>query len=134
MNYVAGMDVCLLPFAHNPVSNGSCPLKLFEYAALRKPIVSTSTCEVMRIGQEWISFADDVPTFAAAIEAFLTDRRAAERAGETGRAIVKRFYNWNNLARRFEDLLVGGSAPEFERAVTRRVVREPLESGLETTR
>src|SRR5262249_15942031 len=59
MNYVAGMDVCLLPFAHGAVSDGSCPLKLFEYAALRKPIVSTSTGEVMKIGRGWIRFADD---------------------------------------------------------------------------
>jgi glycosyltransferase involved in cell wall biosynthesis len=131
MNYVAGMDICLLPFTHDAVSNGSCPLKLFEYAALRKPIISTSTHEVMRIGNGWISFADDVVTFASAIESLLADRRAAERAGEAGRAMVEQFYNWNNLARRFEELMVNGAAPSYEQAVVRRAVLETLESGFE---
>ncbi len=132
MDYVAAMDVCLLPFKHMAVSDGSCPLKLFEYAALKKPIVSTSTREVMRIGGGWISFADDTATIAGAIETFLTDPRAAERAGETGRAMVQRLYNWNNLARQFEDLLVSGAVPSFELAVARRTLQETLESSLET--
>lgn len=133
MNYVAGMDVCLLPFTHDAVSDASCPLKLFEYAALRKPIVSTSICEVMRIGNGWISFADDVATFADAIESFLVDTCAAERAGEAGRAMVKRLYNWSNLARRFEDLLVSGAVPGFELTVARRTVLETRKSGFEPT-
>ncbi|MGH9850749.1 MAG: glycosyltransferase [Blastocatellia bacterium] len=134
MDYVAGMDVCILPFTHDAVSNGSCPLKIFEYAGLRKPIVSTCAQEVMRIGNGWISFADDIATFTGAIESFLSDQRAAERAGEAGRAIVERLYNWTNMARQFEDLLVNGATPGFEPALARRIVLETLESGFETTR
>lgn len=131
MSYVAGMDVCLLPFTKDAVSDGSCPLKLFEYAALRKPIVSTHTREVARIGNGWISFADDPATFAAAIETFLTDNRAATHAGETGRAMVERLYNWPNLTRQFEELLLKGAVPNFEAAAARRSVMEHLESELE---
>jgi glycosyltransferase involved in cell wall biosynthesis len=132
MDYVAGMDVCLLPFTHDAVADGSCPLKLFEYAGLRKPIVSTCPREVMRIGAGWISFADDVATFASAIESFLTDQRAAERAGEAGRAMVEQLYNWTNLSRQFEDLLVNGAAPGFEPALARRAVLETVDSRLGT--
>lgn len=128
MNYVAGMDVCLLPFTKDAVSDGSCPLKLFEYAALRKPIVSTHTQEVARIGQDWIGFADDAADFAAAIEYFLTDERAAARAGDAGRAMVEKLYNWPNLTRQFEELLLKGAVPESELTVARRSVLETLES------
>jgi glycosyltransferase involved in cell wall biosynthesis len=116
MNYVAGMDVCMLPFTHDAVSDGSCPLKLFEYAALRKPIVSTCTKEVMRIGRDWIAFADDVPTYGDAIENFLTNRTAAEYSGETGRAVVERSYHWPQLAQQFANLLLSGAVPSFDYA------------------
>lgn len=131
MNHVAGMDVCLLPFTKDAVSDGSCPLKLFEYAALRKPIVSTKTHEVARIGQGWMSFADDAASFADAIEFFLADNRAAAHAGEAGRAMVERLYNWPNLTRQFEELLIHGAVPNFELAHARRTVLETLESDFE---
>ncbi|MGH9801253.1 MAG: glycosyltransferase family 4 protein [Blastocatellia bacterium] len=131
MSYVAGMDVCLLPFTEDAVADGSCPLKLFEYAALRKPIVSTPTREVSRIGQGWISFADDDAGFADAIQSLLADRRAVTHAGEAGRALVEQLYNWPNLTRQLEELLLKGAVPSFEPATARRLVLETLESGLE---
>lgn len=127
MNYVAGMDVCLLPFTRDAVSDGSCPLKLFEYAALRKPIVSTRTREVARIGQGWITFADDAAGFASAIESLLADHRAAKHAGDAGRAMVEQLYNWPNLTRQFEELLLKGAVPSIELAGARRTVLEALE-------
>lgn len=128
MDYVAGMDVCLLPFLRDPVSDGSCPLKLFEYAALRRPIVSTPTREVGRIGQDWIAFADDAQSYAAAIESFLTSPRAAEHAGEAGRALVEQLYNWPHLTERFATLLMSGAVPSFEPAKARRNVLATLSS------
>lgn len=103
MRLVTGMDVCLLPFVHSPVSDGSCPLKLFEYAALRRPIVSTSTTEVRRIGDGWISFADQPPEMAAAVRRCLTDPDSTRRRIETGRQIVESRYTWPDLAARFEN-------------------------------
>ena len=122
MNYVAGMDICLLPFTHDAVSDGSCPLKLFEYAALRKPIISTCTQEVMRIGQGWINFADDVTGFAYAIDGLLADPKAAERCGEAGRALVEQVYNWPLLAQQFATLLRSGAVPRFEYAGAQQAV------------
>jgi len=111
MNHVAAMDVCLLPFTRGAVSDGSCPLKLFEYAALRKPVVSASALEVKRIGDGWVSFADDPQEFADSIESFIADRRRAETAGAAGREMVECFYNWNNLTKQFEEFLLNGAAP-----------------------
>jgi glycosyltransferase involved in cell wall biosynthesis len=105
MGYVAAMDVCLLPFRQDAVSHASCPLKLFEYAGLRKPVVSTSTREVSRLGAGWVAFADDAADFAAAVENFLADPALARRAGEEGRALVERRYNWPVLAREFVDFI-----------------------------
>lgn len=103
MRLVAGMDVCLLPFVHSAVADGSCPLKLFEYAALRRPIVSTSTTEVRRIGEGWISFADHPPEMAEAVRQCLADAAGTQRRVEKGRRIVESDYTWPDLAARFED-------------------------------
>ena len=105
MNYVAGMDVCLLPFTRDAVSDGSCPLKLFEYAGLRKPVVSTRTREVELIGKGWISFADTAREASAAIEHLLVTPDAARELGETGRGVVERNYNWKALSVQFIDYL-----------------------------
>jgi glycosyltransferase involved in cell wall biosynthesis len=110
MDYVAGMDVCLLPFTHDAVSDGSCPLKLFEYATLRRPIVSTRTTEVERIGKGWVAFADDAATMAAAIESYLVDKELALRVGEAGRALVEDRYNWPRLTEEFAAYLLKGGA------------------------
>jgi glycosyltransferase involved in cell wall biosynthesis len=132
MDYAAGMDVCLLPFTQSAVSHGSCPLKIFEYAALRKPIVSTRTREVMRIGGGWIAFADGADNFADAIESFLVNKNAATQAGEAGRAMVENVYNWPSLARKFVDLLIGGAVPSIELAKSRRAVLDTAESKFKT--
>ncbi len=82
MALAATMDVCLLPFTREPVSDAACPLKLFEYAALRKPIVSTSTLEVSRIGNGWITFADDEVAFAEAVDNLIAKPAMAADTGE----------------------------------------------------
>jgi len=43
MNHVAAMDVCLLPFTHDAVTDGSRPLKLFGSAVLREPGIAGET-------------------------------------------------------------------------------------------
>ncbi len=129
MDYVAGMDVCMLPFTHHAVSDGSCPLKLFEYAALRKPIVSTLTREVQHIGRGWVAFADDEADFAAAIECFLADPNLAQQVGDAGRTLVEQLYNWPKLARQFEKMLINRTVPSFEAAAAHRSVLDALPSG-----
>jgi glycosyltransferase involved in cell wall biosynthesis len=40
--YLAAMDVCLIPFKDNDISHNAVPLKLFEYMACEKPVISTN--------------------------------------------------------------------------------------------
>ncbi|MFM8393675.1 MAG: glycosyltransferase, partial [Acidobacteriota bacterium] len=107
MREVSRMDVCLLPFTHSPVSDGSCPLKLFEYAALEKPIISTRTTEVGRIGAEWIYFADSADQFVDAFERISGDPDETGHRISTGRALVEARYNWPTLTKVFESYISG---------------------------
>ena len=44
-NYAKKIDVCTIPFLINNITQATSPLKLFEYMALEKPIVTTSMIE-----------------------------------------------------------------------------------------
>ena len=44
-NYASKFDVCTIPFLINDITQATSPLKLFEYMALRKPIVTTAMKE-----------------------------------------------------------------------------------------
>lgn len=62
-----GVDVCLLPYADTEYARFRSPLKLYEYLAAGKPIVSTDHPEV-RDFAEWVKIAATPTEFAAAIE------------------------------------------------------------------
>lgn len=44
-NYASKFDVCTIPFKINNITQATSPLKLFEYMALEKPIVTTAMNE-----------------------------------------------------------------------------------------
>ena len=44
-NYASKFDVCTIPFLINDITQATSPLKLFEYMALAKPIVTTAMNE-----------------------------------------------------------------------------------------
>ena len=43
--YASKFDICTIPFQVNSITNATSPLKLFEYMALGKPILTTSMLE-----------------------------------------------------------------------------------------
>ncbi|WP_283676577.1 glycosyltransferase [Clostridium perfringens] len=45
INYSRYFDVCIVPFIKNDITDSTSPLKIFEYMALEKPIVTTNINE-----------------------------------------------------------------------------------------
>ncbi len=101
MNCMAAMNICLVPFTRDAVSDGSSPLKLFEYAALRKPIICTPIDEVKRMAKGWVSFGEDAADFAHAIEDLLGNPKKAKEMADEGRSQVEKYFNWPVLAQNF---------------------------------
>jgi hypothetical protein len=64
------MDVCILPYIQTPLILQSSPLKLREYLASGKPIVSVALPETDMLGPA-VETAVDGPGFVRAIEAAL---------------------------------------------------------------
>jgi protoporphyrinogen oxidase/glycosyltransferase involved in cell wall biosynthesis len=70
-HFLAGWDVCLLPFALNESTRYISPTKTLEYMAAELPIVSTPVTDVAEIYGDIVAIAGDAESFIAACEAAL---------------------------------------------------------------
>jgi glycosyltransferase involved in cell wall biosynthesis len=104
-DYIAAMDVCLIPFRQSAVGAAACPLKLFEYAGAQRPVISTPVREVQTIGKEFVTFASDAYELQQTICELLhsPQRRAALAA--KGVEVVQRQYTWDALTEQFLHLV-----------------------------
>ena len=88
-SFLAGWDMCLLPFALNEATRFISPTKVLEYMAAELPIVSTAIADVERPYGNIVAIARDAQAFVGACEAALA-MPAAEHASMVGhmKAIV----------------------------------------------
>jgi UDP-galactopyranose mutase len=88
--YLAGWDVCLLPFARNAATRFISPTKTLEYMAAERPIVSTPITDVQEPYGNIVYLGDTPETFVAACErALASSQEERERRGEKMRAVLK---------------------------------------------
>lgn len=64
--YLKGMEVCIMPYVKSERTDATFPLKLFEYLAAGKPVVSTRTDELVPYAH-LISLVDTPEEFLEAI-------------------------------------------------------------------
>ena len=105
LNHVAAMDVCLIPFRKCSVAESALPLKLFQYAGLKKPIISTSVREVRRVAESFVTFVDGVDDMVSAIESIVNHPDAYREKIREGYRLVTDTYNWDMVADSFIKLL-----------------------------
>jgi UDP-galactopyranose mutase len=103
--FLAGWDVCLLPFALNDSTKFISPTKTLEYMAAELPIVSTPVRDVAEIYGDIVAIAGDAPSFIAACEAALlaTPEEHAEMIGKM-REVLKST-SWSATAARMRELM-----------------------------
>ncbi|HEX6636493.1 MAG TPA: NAD(P)-binding protein, partial [Steroidobacteraceae bacterium] len=71
--FLAGWDVCLLPFAMNESTRFISPTKVLEYMAAEKPIVSTPVTDVVAPYGHIVHIGADPESFVAACEQSLRE-------------------------------------------------------------
>ncbi|WP_425252385.1 NAD(P)-binding protein [Janthinobacterium sp. NFX145] len=104
-HFLAGWDVCLLPFASNEATRFISPTKVLEYMAAQLPIVSTPIADVAVPYGDIVAIADTPAAFVAACEAALAatpEQRAAMAARM--RAIVDAT-SWDATVEQMRNLL-----------------------------
>jgi len=111
-SFLAGWDLCLMPFAMGPATRHISPTKVLEYMAADRPIVTTPIADVVEPYGDIVYVGDDGPTFVAACERALAagpDERAERREQA---AWVLHHTSWDDTVARMD-------------AIVRRVSQEP---------
>ena len=103
--YLAGWDVCLMPFARNESTEFISPTKTLEYMAADKPIVSTPITDVIEPYAEIVYFGHTPSTFLEACERALgeTDTIRDERVHKM--RLVLQQTSWDKTASAISDLI-----------------------------
>lgn len=98
--YISSMDACLIPFKPNAVAQNSVPLKLFEYMACERPVISTRLKGVVECVDGRISYADNVEEYSRLIRQMLRGDFHGDL--KDNREFVVRNYDWKSLATKLE--------------------------------
>ncbi|MGB9593743.1 MAG: glycosyltransferase, partial [Anaerolineae bacterium] len=77
-HYVKGLDICLMPYKLNEWTRSIDPLKMYEYLAAGRPVVSTPIPAAVAFSQ-WVTIAER-ERFAEAVEAAMAQDDEAARA------------------------------------------------------
>ncbi len=101
--YISKMDICLHSFKRTRVSHAACPMKLFEYLALGKPVITSTLEEVTNIDEGFLYYADTAKELVEQIKGILRCyQKAVEKTSKAKPIIVKK-YNWDLIAEQFAD-------------------------------
>ena len=96
--FLAGWDLCLLPFARNDSTRFISPTKTLEYMAAEKPIVGTSIADVAGPYGEIVHLGDSVEQFVTACDRALTEGDDRTRRSEAMRKVLRNT-SWDATAR-----------------------------------
>lgn len=98
------MDVCLIPFKINRLTDCISPVKLFEYWSMGKPVISTSFYEIKKIAKNSVWFADSPEQLKNAITTLKNDKEARKKYSDIGLQEVKQ-YDWDVLGENYLKLI-----------------------------
>lgn len=91
---ISGMDICLIPFARNPVSRHAFPLKLLEYLSCSKPVIAAPLEGIRTIAGDRILYASSGEDYASHVIGLMDDPGWRRRLGKQGRRLVRKEYSW----------------------------------------
>jgi glycosyltransferase involved in cell wall biosynthesis len=98
--YIGEMDICLNIFKKIPVSHGACPIKLFEYLSMKKPVITTRLDEILIIDKGFLEYGDTVEEVISSINKLLLDQDLRSMMSEKGFQEVLREYTWPRISQR----------------------------------
>lgn len=103
---ISGFDLCILPFNNSNVSQNAVPLKIFEYFACSKPVVSAPLQTIREIFMDSIRYYENDLQLAGLLKEFMGNPELGLRLGRKGSEIVKNNYEWNSICSVFENAII----------------------------
>jgi glycosyltransferase involved in cell wall biosynthesis len=128
---LAQMSVLVLPQPSGAYFDAALPMKLFDYFAAGRPIVTTprtaTADRVIRHGAGLVTRGDEPDDLAVAIGRLLGDAPLARRLGAAGREAAVSTYDWDVIGRNLtNDLLLRVDKVRWLRFEAGRVKRRVL--------
>jgi glycosyltransferase involved in cell wall biosynthesis len=104
--FIAASDICLLPaYPDEKIMQDIVPIKMYEYMAMKKPVIATRLPGVMReFGQDNGVVYVDKPEDAVTKAMELVQSGKIEELGQKARGFVER-YSWQSITDEFEKVL-----------------------------
>jgi phosphatidyl-myo-inositol dimannoside synthase len=104
--YIAAADLCVSPKNPlDPVSYYSSPVKVWEYLAQGKPVISTPVPEILRVASDCVSIANTSQEYFNHIMAFLENPKPFQEKAKKGQTMIQQ-YTWQKIAKEYHDLLI----------------------------
>ena len=103
--YLSFMDVCLIPFKINKLTLASNPIKLYEYLAAGKPVVSTALPEVCDNASQVVMISKD-DDFIKKVEEAVNETKSENKATILRRINFARNNSWDKRIDTIEKLLM----------------------------
>ena len=107
-SFIAASDICLLPaYPWEKVMQDIVPIKLYEYMAMGKPVISTKLSGVMReFGENnGVIYVDEPADAIDKAKSLVRDGKIG-KLGDKARKFVQK-YNWDSITDEFEKILEG---------------------------
>jgi glycosyltransferase involved in cell wall biosynthesis len=105
--YIAAMDFCLIPFKNNDISQNSAPLKLFEYMACGKPVISSRLKGVQKIAGNRVFYADTRNDYYNILRKIDNSDPEILHQINDNRKYIENFYTWDKSAKTLEAVIKG---------------------------
>ena len=103
--FLAAADICMLPAYNNEIMRDIVPIKMYEYMAMGKPVITTKLPGVMEeFGEDHGVIYVDKPEDALRKAVELIENEMVKEHGSKARKFVER-YNWDDLVDEFEGIL-----------------------------
>jgi glycosyltransferase involved in cell wall biosynthesis/SAM-dependent methyltransferase len=118
--YPQHFDVCIMPYRVDGYTNQIYPLKLHEYLASGRPIVS-APIRSLRDFSKVIALADGVDEWSNAL-AYALEPAAACPTAATARREIAREYDWGRLVRKIADRFCDGLGTDHTKRPGEEVV------------
>ena len=106
--HIAAMDICLLPYDQGSEGFYFSPLKLFEYLASGKPVLSAGIGQVQKVVEDGVNGMSFAPASSAEalqkLKELLEDPSLRKRLGAAGRQTILENYTWAHTAKASEKI------------------------------
>ncbi|MBW6518382.1 MAG: glycosyltransferase family 4 protein [ANME-2 cluster archaeon] len=105
-NYISCMDVCMVSRKTTGDSQNSFPLKLLEYMACRKPVISTDLKGVREIAEDKVIYTAISDEIEQAVIHLFNNKEMREKMSYEGMEFVNENYSWQKICSDFENVLI----------------------------